>query len=72
LEEGGEGAPEPSPTQANLIVFLVSFKAMTAAKTFMSQGNWSKREVRWGGFSATPWRDQSSGLSSLTHCEDFA
>jgi hypothetical protein len=39
LKEGREGAPEPSPTGGNLIVFLVAFKAMKAAKTFMSQGN---------------------------------
>jgi hypothetical protein len=26
-----------------LIGFLVAFKAMPAAKTFMSQGNWSER-----------------------------
>jgi hypothetical protein len=42
LKEGGEGAPEPSSTKANLIVFLVAFKAMRGANTFMSQGNWSK------------------------------
>jgi hypothetical protein len=41
LKEGGEGAPEPSPTKVNLIVFLDAFKAMLAGKTFMSQGNWS-------------------------------
>jgi hypothetical protein len=43
LKGDGEGAPEPSPTDANLIVFLVAFKAMAGAKTFMPQGNWSGR-----------------------------
>jgi len=51
-----------------LIVFLVAFKAMMAAKTFMSQGNWSERDA------ARPrlFPDQLSGWPSLTHCEDFA
>jgi hypothetical protein len=32
-----------------LIVFLVAFKAMNAAKTFMSQGNWSERDAGRAG-----------------------
>jgi hypothetical protein len=28
-----------------LIGFLVAFKAMKAAKTFMSQGNWPERDA---------------------------
>jgi hypothetical protein len=68
LKGDGEGAPEPSPTGGNLIVFLVAFKAMKAAKTFMSQGNWSERDAGGAGL----WPDQLSGMASLTHCEDFA
>jgi hypothetical protein len=30
---------------ANLIVFLVAFKAIRGAKTFMSQGNWPERDA---------------------------
>jgi hypothetical protein len=51
-----------------LIVFLVAFKAMMAAKTFMSQGNWPES----GAGHAAVLSDQLSGGPSLTHCGDFA
>jgi hypothetical protein len=53
LKGDGEGAPESSPTEANLIVFLVAFKAIAGAKTFMSQGNWSKRGASRKGLCPT-------------------
>src|SRR6202022_862130 len=58
--------------RANLIGFLVAFKAMAAAKTFMSQGNWSERAATRGGLFPCLRRGQSRLWPSLTHCEDFA
>jgi hypothetical protein len=55
-----------------LIVFLVAFKAMAGAKTFTSQGNWSKRAATQGGLMAASGGTNAAGWPSLTHCEDFA
>jgi hypothetical protein len=55
-----------------LIGFLVAFKAMTAAKTFMSQGNWSERGAGRAALLPANRHDQLSVVASLTHCEDFA
>jgi hypothetical protein len=55
-----------------LIVFLVAFKAMPGAKTFMPQGNWPERAAASCRFPAAPGAADRAGWPSLTHCEDFA
>jgi hypothetical protein len=44
-----------------LIVFLVAFKAMSGAKTFMSQANWSKRGAGCAGLSAAFGATKAAG-----------
>jgi hypothetical protein len=55
-----------------LIVFLVAFKAMRDAKTFMSQGNWPERDIAPCRLPPAPDATKAAGRPSLTHCEDFA